>query len=76
MKSRNYAVFGQATYRFSDMFALTGGLRYTKDELDYTHTRAPAVLQAGADSVAVISDLVGHTLPETITRVEAWRLLR
>ncbi len=43
VKSRNYAVFGQATYRFSDMFALTGGLRYTKDELDYTHTRAPAV---------------------------------
>lgn len=35
--------------------------------------RAQSVLQAGADSVAVISDLVGHTLPETITRVAAWR---
>lgn len=43
VQSRNYAVFGQATYRFSDMFALTGGLRWTKDDLDYTHTRAPAV---------------------------------
>jgi thiamine-phosphate pyrophosphorylase len=35
--------------------------------------RAKSVLQAGADSVAVISDLVGHTLGETITRVAAWR---
>lgn len=43
VQSRNYAVFGQATYRFSDMFALTGGLRWTKDDLDYTHTRAPGV---------------------------------
>lgn len=43
VQSRNYAVFGQATYRFSDMFALTGGLRWTRDDLDYTHTRAPAV---------------------------------
>lgn len=35
--------------------------------------RASSVWQAGADSVAVISDLVGHTLPETIARVEAWK---
>jgi thiamine-phosphate pyrophosphorylase len=38
--------------------------------------RASVVLQAGADSVAVISDLVGHTLGETIARVEAWKDLR
>lgn len=38
--------------------------------------RARAVLDAGADTVAVISDLVGATLPETITRVEAWKELR
>jgi iron complex outermembrane receptor protein len=43
VNSRNLALFGQATYRFSDMFALTGGLRYTWDDLDYTHTRAPGV---------------------------------
>ena len=41
--SRNFALFGQATYRLSEMFALTGGLRYTWDELDYVHTRAPGV---------------------------------
>ena len=43
VESRNYAVFGQATYRFSDMISLTGGLRYTWDDLSFTHTRAPAV---------------------------------
>jgi iron complex outermembrane recepter protein len=43
VESTNYAVFGQATYRFSDMFSITGGLRWTKDELDYSHFRAPGV---------------------------------
>ena len=41
--STNYALFTQATYRFSDMFSVTGGIRWTKDELSYTHTRAPGV---------------------------------
>jgi iron complex outermembrane receptor protein len=43
VNSSNYAVFGQATYRFSDLIALTGGLRYTWDKIDFVHTRAPAV---------------------------------
>jgi iron complex outermembrane receptor protein len=43
VSSFNYAVFGQATYRFNDVFALTGGLRYTQDELDFVHTRAPGI---------------------------------
>ncbi len=41
--SSNFALFGQATWRLSDLVALTGGLRYTWDELTYTHTRAPGV---------------------------------
>ncbi|NJO14002.1 MAG: TonB-dependent receptor, partial [Rhizobiales bacterium] len=41
--SKNFALFGQATYRFSEQFAVTGGLRYTWDDLEFTHTRAPAV---------------------------------
>jgi len=41
--STNLAAFGQATYRFTDQLSFTGGLRYTWDELDFTHTRAPAV---------------------------------
>ncbi|GFM29389.1 TonB-dependent receptor [Novosphingobium sp. PY1] len=43
VNSSNYAVFGQATYRLSDLFAITGGLRYTWDELSFTHIRAPGV---------------------------------
>ncbi|WP_420801954.1 TonB-dependent receptor [Sphingomonas cavernae] len=43
VNSTNYALFGQATYRLNDMFAVTGGLRYTWDELSYTHIRAPGV---------------------------------
>ena len=39
--SKNFAVFGQATYRFTEQLSLTGGLRYTWDDLEFTHTRAP-----------------------------------
>lgn len=41
--SSNFALFGQATYRLSDLIAVTGGLRYTWDELTYIHVRAPGV---------------------------------
>ena len=41
--STNYALFAQGTYRFSDQFSLTAGLRWTKDELSYTHVRAPGI---------------------------------
>lgn len=43
VNSSNYAVFGQATWRLNDLIALTGGLRYTWDKLDYVHVRAPSV---------------------------------
>ncbi len=41
--STNLAAFGQATYRFTDQLSFTAGLRYTWDDLEFTHTRAPAV---------------------------------
>lgn len=41
--SRNFAIFGQATYRLTEQLSLTGGLRYTWDDLEFTHTRAPGV---------------------------------
>ena len=34
LESKAWAVFGQATYEFNDQWALTGGLRYTKDQKD------------------------------------------
>ena len=41
--SKNFAIFGQATYRFTEQLSFTGGLRYTWDDLEFTHTRAPGV---------------------------------
>ena len=41
--STDYAAFAQGTYRFSDQFSLTAGIRWTKDELSYVHTRAPGI---------------------------------
>lgn len=43
VRSQNYALFGQATYQITEQLSLTGGLRYTWDDLNFTHTRAPAV---------------------------------
>jgi len=53
--SKAYAVFGQATYEFSDQFALTAGLRYTKDKKSGTENQrliflSPAV---GAGTIAL-----------------------
>jgi iron complex outermembrane receptor protein len=39
----NYALFGQATYDFTDWIGLTVGLRWTHDSIDYVHRRAPGV---------------------------------
>lgn len=37
----NYALFGQATYDFTDKLGLTVGLRWTHDGIDYAHRRFP-----------------------------------
>jgi iron complex outermembrane receptor protein len=36
---KSIALFGQATYEFTDELRLITGLRFTKDELSYTHDR-------------------------------------
>lgn len=36
---KSIALFGQATYEFTDELRLIAGLRFTKDELSYTHDR-------------------------------------
>ncbi len=40
---RNFAIFGQFTYDITEQLSLTGGLRWTKDELDYIHRRNPGI---------------------------------
>jgi iron complex outermembrane receptor protein len=39
----NYALFSQATLNLTDTFRLIGGLRFTHDNVDFTHFRAPGV---------------------------------
>lgn len=41
--STNYALFVQGTQRLTDQVSITAGVRWTKDELSYTHTRAPGI---------------------------------
>ncbi|RJF93892.1 TonB-dependent receptor [Sphingomonas cavernae] len=48
--SKAYGIFGSVTYRFTDQFSLTGGMRYNNDERDYVvnrtrDTQFPAFLQ-------------------------------
>ena len=41
--AKNFAVFGQATYNLTERLSITGGLRHTWDELDFTHVRAAGI---------------------------------
>ncbi len=45
----SWAVFGQASYDFSDQFTVTGGLRYTDDDKDLTVLGAPASNRSVSD---------------------------
>ena len=38
----SWAVFGQATYAFTDALSVTGGLRYTDDDKDFSVPAAPS----------------------------------
>ncbi|MEE4451397.1 TonB-dependent receptor [Novosphingobium resinovorum] len=43
---RNWAVFGQATYAFTDALRLTLGGRFTHDSVSFTHVRGAAINSA------------------------------
>ncbi len=70
LNSKAYAVFGQATYQFNDQFALTGGLRYTKDKKDGWESQRLVILSptlppgpaAGLVALDVSTDLDGNPL--------------
>ncbi|MGA0607880.1 TonB-dependent receptor [Phenylobacterium sp. VNQ135] len=67
LNSKAYAVFGQATYELSDQFAVTAGLRYTKDKkngweqqrLILLTPTLPAGPAAGLVALDVSTDLDG-----------------
>lgn len=61
LKSKAWAVFGQGTYEINDQFAVTAGLRYTKDkksgnEFQRLVIQSPTIL-GGAVAVDVSSDM-------------------
>jgi len=65
LTSKAWAVFGQGTYKFNDQWALTAGLRYTKDQKDGYETQRlvlfnPAGAFGGA-AVDVSSDMDAKT---------------
>ena len=61
LNSKAYAVFGQATYEFNEQFAVTAGLRYTKDKKDGTEFQRLIILSpaiaAGAAAFDVSTDI-------------------
>ncbi len=70
-ETQSKAVFGEGTYRFSDQWSLTAGLRYTKDEKDYEITTLcrPDILPS-----VIIMCTNGDYLPRT-TRSADWDTL-
>lgn len=61
LTSKAFAFFGQGTYQFSDQFALTAGLRYTKDKKEGTELQrliiqSPAIA-GGAAAFDVSTDV-------------------
>ena len=60
LESKAWAVFGQSTYKFSDQWALTAGLRYTKDEKDGFESQRLVMFNPatfGNNAVDVSSDM-------------------
>jgi len=63
LTSKAWAVFGQTTYRFNDQWALTGGLRYTKDEKDGFESQRLIILSPGIASGVFAFDVSTDTNP-------------
>lgn len=44
LKTDSFAAFGQATYKITDQFSVTGGLRWTQDKKSYQHEIQPFLI--------------------------------
>ena len=52
-KTTSYAIFGQVTYRINDDFAVTTGLRYTRDEKEQVVYNLPTGVEQTRDNVVL-----------------------
>jgi iron complex outermembrane receptor protein len=65
LTSKAWAVFGQATYELNDQFALTAGLRYTKDKKDGTEYQRLILISPALAGGAFAFDVSTDTDPNT-----------
>ena len=47
-ETKSYSVFGEGTFRFTDWFSLTAGLRFTDEEKDFSLICSPPPAQGGS----------------------------
>jgi iron complex outermembrane recepter protein len=62
-----WAAFGSVNYAVSDVFTVRGGLRYTKDEKDFTTLETINTTLTGPKSVSTSKDKVNWDLSGTYT---------
>jgi iron complex outermembrane receptor protein len=72
--SKAYAVFGQASYKFSDQWAVTAGLRYSKDEKSGFEQQRLILLSPGVAAGAAAFD-VSSDMDPTKAGVQNFRNL-
>jgi iron complex outermembrane receptor protein len=65
LNSKAWAVFGQATYKINDQFAVTGGLRYTKDTKSGTEYQRLIILSPSIAGGAAAFDVSTDADPNT-----------
>lgn len=54
--NQTYAVFGHGTYYFNERFSATGGIRFTRDRIDFTHIRE----RVGDDYIDILGNNNGN----------------
>jgi iron complex outermembrane recepter protein len=59
---REYALFGDATYKFNPLFDLTGGLRWARNSQTYTQLSGGALIGAGDNAGTSAQDVVTYSV--------------
>lgn len=75
LESKAYAVFGQATYAFNEQFALTAGLRYTKDKKSGSESQR-LIIQSPAIAGGALAFDVSTDIDPTTPGVQNFRSLK